>query len=107
MPVVPELPAELDAHLSHKLYYGHFFCHVFHQDYVVRKGHDARAIKASLCSFQDRRGAQYPVEHNVGHLYAAKPELADHYRALDPTNSFNPGVGKLPKAAGWARPVSH
>ena len=39
------------------------------------------------------RGAQYPAEHNVGHIYKAKPALAAHYLALDPTNCFNPGVG--------------
>jgi D-lactate dehydrogenase len=32
----------------------------------------------------DRRGAEYPAEHNVGHLYHAKPALAAHYRALAP-----------------------
>ena len=25
------LPAEIDSQLVHKLYYGHFMCHVFHQ----------------------------------------------------------------------------
>ncbi|SQC63675.1 D-lactate dehydrogenase [Klebsiella pneumoniae] len=25
--------------------YGHFMCHVFHQDYIVRKGVDAHALK--------------------------------------------------------------
>ncbi len=31
------LPPEIDSQLVHKLYYGHFMCHVFHQDYVVKK----------------------------------------------------------------------
>ena len=35
------LPPEIDSQLVHKLYYGHFMCHVFHQDYIVRKGVDA------------------------------------------------------------------
>lgn len=52
------------------------------------------ALKKQMLALLDARGAEYPAEHNVGHLYAAKPALADHYKSLDPTNSFNPGIGK-------------
>jgi D-lactate dehydrogenase len=95
------LPAELEAAIVHKFYYGHFFCHVFHQDYVIRAGHDPLAIEHAMWALLDARGAEYPAEHNVGHLYKAKPALTDHYRALDPTNSFNPGVGQASKRAHW------
>lgn len=95
------LPAELEAAISHKFYYGHFFCHVFHQDYVVRSGHDPIAIEHAMWALLDRRGAEYPAEHNVGHLYRAKPALTEHYRALDPTNSFNPGIGQTSKRRDW------
>jgi len=88
------LPPEIDDQIVHKLYYGHFFCHVLHQDYVVKKGCDPTALKEQMLEILDKRGAEYPAEHNVGHLYAAKPDLAAHYRACDPTNSFNPGIGK-------------
>ena len=91
------LPPALAAQCSAVLYYGHFFCQVFHQDYVLRKGTDAHAFKAAVLAFQDERDAHYPAEHNVGNLYAAKPALRDHYRTLDPTNSFNAGVGKMSK----------
>ncbi|QIE42653.1 D-lactate dehydrogenase [Rhodobacteraceae bacterium SC52] len=91
------LPPEVEEQLVHKLYYGHFMCHVLHQDYVVRKGADPKALKASLLALCDTRGAEYPAEHNVGHLYAAKPDLAAHYQCCDPTNSFNPGIGKMSK----------
>ena len=43
------------------------------------------------------RGAKYPAEHNVGHLYEAEPALKEHYETLDPTNTFNPGIGKTSK----------
>jgi D-lactate dehydrogenase len=89
------LPPEIDGQIIHKLYYGHFFCHVLHQDYIVRKGADVKALKAQMLALLDARGAEYPAEHNVGHLYAAKPDLAAHYRACDPTNSLNPGIGKM------------
>jgi D-lactate dehydrogenase (quinone) len=95
------LPAELEAAIVHKFYYGHFFCHVFHQDYVIRAGHDPIAIEHAMWALLDRRGAEYPAEHNVGHLYRAKPALTEHYRALDPTNSFNPGVGQTSKRSHW------
>lgn len=83
------------------LYYGHFFCHVLHQDYIVRKGCDAAALKHELLASLDARGAEYPAEHNVGHLYVAKPALADHYHALDPGNRFNPGIGKTSRCRDW------
>lgn len=96
------LPPEITQSLSHRLYYGHFFCHVFHQDYIVKKGVDAHALKEQMLALLEARGAEYPAEHNVGHLYQAKPQLADFYRQLDPTNTFNPGIGKTSKQKGWA-----
>jgi len=95
------LPPALEAALLGKLYYGHFFCHVFHQDYLVRKGHDPLAIEHAMWALLDQRGAEYPAEHNVGHLYRAKPALAAFYRTLDPSNSFNPGIGQTPKGKHW------
>lgn len=91
------LPAEIEEALVHKLYYGHFFCHVFHQDYVVKKGYDPVELKKRMLDILDQRGAEYPAEHNVGHLYAAKPDLAEFYRTCDPTNALNPGIGKMSK----------
>ncbi len=91
------LPPDIERDLVAKLYYGHFFCHVFHQDYIVRKGADVGRIKQRMLALLDARGAEYPAEHNVGHLYEAKPELAAFYEDLDPTNSFNPGIGKTSK----------
>jgi D-lactate dehydrogenase len=95
------LPADLSAPIALKLYYGHFFCHVFHQDYIIARGHDPVAIEHRMWELLDARGAEYPAEHNVGHLYKAKPALAAHYRALDPCNCFNPGIGGTSKLACW------
>ncbi|MDF7677015.1 D-lactate dehydrogenase [Neisseriaceae bacterium ESL0693] len=96
------LPDDINRHFIHKLYYGHFFCHVFHQDYIARKGTDCMAVEEEMLALLDQRGAQYPAEHNVGHLYHAKPALKQFYRQLDPTNSFNPGIGKTSKKKNWA-----
>jgi D-lactate dehydrogenase len=90
-----DLPAEIADQLVGKLYYGHFMCHVLHQDYIVKKGADPNALKAAMLKLLDKRGAEYPAEHNVGHLYAAKPDLAAFYKSIDPTNSMNPGIGKM------------
>ena len=98
---VETLPPEIDGKIVKKLYYGHFFCHVFHQDYVVARGHDCLALEHEMWRHLDRRGAEYPAEHNVGHLYHAKPDLAGFYRSIDPTNSFNPGIGQTSKCAHW------
>lgn len=95
------LPPEIDSQLVHKLYYGHFMCHVFHQDYIVRKGVDAHALKEKMLELLKARGAQYPAEHNVGHLYKAPESLQQFYRQNDPTNSMNPGIGKTSKQKYW------
>nr|WP_288356644.1 D-lactate dehydrogenase [uncultured Pseudomonas sp.] len=98
---VETLPAHMEAQIIHKLYYGHFFCHVFHQDYIVKKGVDPITMEHAMWKLLDERRAEYPAEHNVGHLYVAKPALADFYRELDPTNAFNPGIGQTSKKKHW------
>ena len=95
------LPPEIDSQLVHKLYYGHFMCYVFHQDYIVKKGVDAHALKAQMLELLRARGAQYPAEHNVGHIYEAPAALKQFYRENDPTNSMNPGIGKTTKHKNW------
>ena len=98
---VETLPQEMEEQIIHKLYYGHFFCHVFHQDYIVKKGNDPIAMEHDMWKLLDERRAEYPAEHNVGHLYVAKPALAGFYRELDPTNTFNPGIGHTSKKKHW------
>lgn len=99
---IEQLPHTLDNKIIHKLYYGHFFCHVFHQDYIVKKGVDPIAMEHTMWDLLDARRAEYPAEHNVGHLYQAKPQLAAFYQELDPTNSLNPGIGQTSKLRCWA-----
>ena len=96
-----KLPPEIDNLLEMKLYYGHLFCHVLHQNYVVKKGVDVEDLKKKLLKSYDDRGAEYPAEHNVGHEYYAKPALSNFYKNLDPTNSFNPGIGQTSKQKNW------
>ena len=95
------LPTEIEDQLEIKLHYGHLFCHVFHQNYIVKKGVDAKALKNKLLKTFDKRGAEYPAEHNVGHEYSAKAVLVDFYKELDPTNVFNTGIGNTSKLKHW------
>lgn len=95
------LPHDIAQDVVAKLYYGHFFCHVFHQDYLIRKGADVSAVKSRMLATLDARRAEYPAEHNVGHVYKAKDNLARFYRDLDPCNVFNPGIGKTAKKKDW------
>ena len=96
-----ELPPEIDDLIADKFYYGHLFCHVMHQNYVLKKGVDAKQLKQQILASFDARGAEYPAEHNVGHEYAAKADLKQFYQVLDPTNTFNPGIGKTSKLRRW------
>ena len=98
---IETLPPEIEESIAIKLYYGHFLCHVFHQDYIVRKGDDCLEVEHTMWKLLDRRGAEYPAEHNVGHLYHAKPQLAAFYRQIDPCNCFNPGIGQMSQFARY------
>jgi D-lactate dehydrogenase len=98
---IETLPPEIEEAISLKLYYGHFLCHVFHQDYIVKKGNDCVEVEHKMLKLLDRRGAEYPAEHNVGHLYHAKPALSAFYQKLDPCNCFNTGIGKTSKFAKY------
>ena len=88
-PVPPEWADQVAATLS----YGHFLCHVFHLGYVLKKGADPAAFKKAMLAMLDAESAEYPAEHNVGHLYHAKPQLTALYEGLDPLARFNPGIG--------------
>ncbi|NII12095.1 D-lactate dehydrogenase [Oleiagrimonas sp. C23AA] len=97
-----QLPADIAAPISHRLYYGHFLCHVLHQDYIVRKGTDVHALEQRMLGILDTRGARYPAEHNVGHLYPAAESQQRFFRELDPCNRFNPGIGHTSRQPDWA-----
>ena len=89
--------------LEKKFYYGHLFCHVMHLNYIVKKGVDPISLKKKLLLTYEARGAEYPAEHNVGHEYFAKPSLSKFYKELDPTNTFNAGVGRTSKLKYWKK----
>ena len=79
------------------IYVGHFFCHVFHREYALRRDAPLEVVKKKLLSKLKKVNAKFPAEHNVGHTYQAEKNLKDFYKKLDPTNTFNPGIGKTTK----------
>ena len=97
-----ELPAALKAQVQAESCCGHFFCLVNHQDYILKPGVDGAQFKAAVLEHLDQRGAKYPAEHNIGHLYHASHEHQCHFRELDPTNMCNPGIGFTSKQKDWA-----
>lgn len=95
------LPPEIADQLEVSAYYGHFLCHVLHQNHVAKKGVDTIELKKQMTKLLEDRGAVIPAEHNYGRLYNAPPSLEAHYRQLDPGNIFNAGVGLTSPRAGW------
>ena len=89
-----KLPPELEKDIVAKLYDGHFFCHVFHQDYIVRKAY-AERLKSVLQRLLDQAGAAYPPST----MSATSMRRSPHFgllRVAHPTNSFNPGSARPP-----------
>jgi len=96
------LPAELEQYVVRRIRCGHFMCQVFHYDYMVNRDIEWLDMEHRIIAHLDGRGIEFPSEHNVGHLYTAKPVLKDFYRSLDPTNAMNPGIGQTSKLKDWA-----
>lgn len=96
------LPEGVEEDIVRRIPCGHFLCQVFHYEYAVKKGADWMDIEHKIIAHLSGRGIEFPSEHNVGHLYQAKPVLADFYRSLDPTNTLNPGIGRTSKRRNWA-----
>lgn len=98
-----QLPPSLAAQCKTFFSMGHFFCHVFHQDYFLHPHTDPNTFKQQLLDFYSSQHIKYPAEHNVGHLYQASEKQIEFYRQLDPTNSLNPGIGHTTKRKNWQK----
>ena len=93
-----DIPSELKKDVLQTLTVAHFFCLVFHREYVIKIGKNNNKVKDKLLRWFDEIGAKYPAEHNVGHMYEADDNLRNFYKKLDPNNIFNPGIGKTSKS---------
>ncbi|MGO2654479.1 MAG: D-lactate dehydrogenase [Pseudoclavibacter sp.] len=95
------LPKEIADQLEVTAYYGHFFCHVMHQDYVAKKGVDPEKLHDQIQELLEARGAKLPAEHNYGRLYHMPESMVEHFKELDPTNTFNAGIGGTSPKKNW------
>ena len=96
------LPPRIADQLLESVYFGHFFCHVLHQDHVAKKGVDPVALKKMMTALLQSRGAAVPAEHNFGRIYPAPEPMVEHFKQLDPLNMFNAGVGETSPRKRWA-----
>ncbi|MGP5696897.1 D-lactate dehydrogenase [Brachybacterium alimentarium] len=96
------LPPQIADQLLESVYFGHFFCHVLHQDHVAKKGVGPVALKKEMTALLKSRGAAVPAEHNYGRLYPAPDPMIEHFQQLDPLNMFNAGVGETSPHKRWA-----
>src|SRR5699024_6117453 len=55
------LPSQIADQLLDSVYFGHFFCHVLHQDHVAKKGVDPVALKKTMTALLEDRGAAVPA----------------------------------------------
>ncbi|MGO2037228.1 MAG: D-lactate dehydrogenase [Brevibacterium sp.] len=95
------LPKEISDQLHISSYYGHFFCHVLHQDHVAKQGVDPVELKKQMMKLLEDRGAAIPAEHNYGRIYHVPPKMEAHFKELDPHNVFNAGVGESSPHRDW------
>ncbi len=91
------LPEKIYSQMSEIFLMGHFMCMVFHWDFIVKKGVDVNKLKKEIIEIFNEHNIKYPAEHNYGHYYKADKNLLSHYVNLDPTNTFNPGIGQTSK----------
>lgn len=95
------LPEEITDQLEVSAYFGHFFCHVLHQNHVAKKGVDTAALKKTMKDLLEKRGAAIPAEHNYGRIYRVPAAMEAHFKKLDPHNIFNAGIGETSPHKNW------
>lgn len=88
-PMADDLPAL-------RMRYSHFGCNVVHEDVAFNPGVNAHDAKMELKHEVEGMGGKLPAEHGHGTEYKAPPEAQKRWKAMDPLNVFNPGVGGLP-----------
>ena len=88
------LPPELAAQVEQAMYCGHFFCHVMHQEYLVKKGVDCAQFKERVLALLDPASAR-PRRGIAGGRFAATSIAS---RSLSDTAFL--GAGPVPTLAG-------
>lgn len=80
-----------------RMRYSHFGCNVVHEDLAYAPGVDLHEAKHALKETVEKDfGGKLPAEHGHGTEYVAPPVTQKRWKAMDPSNVLNPGVGGLP-----------
>jgi D-lactate dehydrogenase len=77
--------------------YSHVGCNVVPEDIPFARGMELTTAKATMKSCVEQVGGKLPAEHGHGTAYTVPAETPARWKAMDPTNSMNPGVGGLPR----------
>lgn len=90
-----DAPALPDDIVALRMRYSHFGCNVVHEDIAFKPGVDVHEVKMKFKHRVEDMGGKLPAEHGHGIEYHAPEETLQRWRAMDPLNIFNPGVGGL------------
>uniref|UniRef100_A0A0G4H3Q1 FAD-binding PCMH-type domain-containing protein n=1 Tax=Chromera velia CCMP2878 TaxID=1169474 RepID=A0A0G4H3Q1_9ALVE len=99
LPKNEEAEPPLPVKALRRLRYAHYGCNVVHDDiaFPASAEKDIKKIKAEIRKTVEEMGGRLPSEHGHGTEYEAPPDTQARWRDLDPTNTFLPGLGGLPK----------
>jgi len=95
----PKVP---DPQPQVRMRYSHFGCNVVHEDLAYAAGVDTHAAKHRIKGAVEGMRGRLPAEHGHGTEYTAPPDTQTRWKAMDPTNTMNPGVGGLSYLRGYA-----
>jgi D-lactate dehydrogenase len=85
-----------------RMRYSHFACNVVHEDLAYAPGVDIHAVMMQLKKTIERDcGGKLPAEHGHGTEYDAPEDTRKRWKAMDPHNVLNPGVGGLSSKFGY------
>jgi FAD/FMN-containing dehydrogenase len=88
-----EVPELLNAAPAVKrMRYGHYGCNVIHESLAFAPGVDVKAEKAAIKRRLEALGGVLPAEHGFGTEYPAPADSQKRWKAMDPTNTMNPGA---------------
>jgi D-lactate dehydrogenase (quinone) len=79
-----------------RMRYSHFGCNVVHEDLAFPPGVDIHKVKMNLKhAVEHHSKGKLPAEHGHGSEYKAPEPTQQRWKAMDPFNVLNPGIGGL------------
>mmetsp|Transcript_28656 Transcript_28656/g.94224 ORF Transcript_28656/g.94224 Transcript_28656/m.94224 type:complete len:643 (-) Transcript_28656:275-2203(-) len=96
------VPKLKDEEIALRMRYSHFGCNVVHEDVCVKAGVDVDRVHHDLKDAVEAIDGKLPAEHGHGLEYNAPPETVARWKAMDPLNVMNPGIGGTSTAKKYA-----